>query len=171
MWLAVVSNIISHNPVCSHILHDFQRESTLCIECGCSYYSIALPMAPLLWETLIPASGSLWMHHWYHKWQSYDVRFLRYGVWQAEFFVILDYFLSFYPPNNLENKNFEKWKKNPGDIIIFHKCTINDNHMMYGFWDMKPNRQNFFVIVDHFCPFTSLTTQKIKILKKWKHTW
>ena len=23
-------------------------------------------------------------------------------------------------------------KKNPGDIIILDKCTINDNHMMYG---------------------------------------
>ena len=30
----------------------------------------------------------------YHKWQSYDVWFLRYGVQWTEFFVILDYFLS-----------------------------------------------------------------------------
>ena len=28
---------------------------------------------------------------------------------------------------------------------------------------------NFFVILDHFCPFNPLTTQKIKILKKWKN--
>ena len=29
--------------------------------------------------------------------------------------------------------------------------------------------QNFFIILDHFLPFTSpLTTQKTKILKKWK---
>ena len=27
-------------------------------------------------------------------------------------FVILDYFLPFYPPNNPENQNFEKMKKN-----------------------------------------------------------
>ena len=36
------------------------------------------------------------------------------------------------PPKNPENQNFEKIKKTPGDIIILHKCTINDNHMMYG---------------------------------------
>ena len=35
----------------------------------------------------------------YHKRKSCNVWFLRYGVWQTEFFVILDYFLHFYPPN------------------------------------------------------------------------
>ena len=40
-------------------------------------------------------------------------------------------FLSFYPPNNLKNQNFEKMKKIPRDIIILHTCTINDNYMMY----------------------------------------
>ena len=33
--------------------------------------------------------------HLHHKWQSYDVWFLRYGVQQTEFFVILDHFLPF----------------------------------------------------------------------------
>ena len=47
-------------------------------------------------------------------------------------FVILDHFLSLYLPNIPENQDFEKLKKNPGDIIILHMCTINDNHMMYG---------------------------------------
>ena len=37
------------------------------------------------------------------------------------------------PLGNLENQNFEDLKKTPGDIIIFHMCTINDNHMMYGY--------------------------------------
>ena len=35
-------------------------------------------------------------------------------------------------------------KKTPRDIIIFHKCTINDNHMMYGSWDMKRDGESFF---------------------------
>ena len=35
--------------------------------------------------------------HVYQKPQSYEVQFLRYGVWQI-FFVILDHFLPFYPP-------------------------------------------------------------------------
>ena len=40
-------------------------------------------------------------------------------------------FFALLPPNNPENPNFEKMKKTPGDIIILHKCTTNDNHMMY----------------------------------------
>ena len=45
-------------------------------------------------------------------------------------------FLSFWtfallPLNDPENQNFGKMKKAPGDIIILHMCTINENHM-YG---------------------------------------
>ena len=61
-----------------------------------------------------------------------------------------------------------KKRKTPEDIIILHTCTINENHMMYGCWDMEHNRQNFFSFWTIFCHFTLLKTQKIKILKKWK---
>ena len=62
---------------------------------------------------------------------------LKYKVGQTEIFVILSNFLPFQPPDTPKNQNFEKLKKIPGDIIILHMCTINDNHMMYGSWDMK----------------------------------
>ena len=68
--------------------------------------------------------------HVYHKWQSYDVCFLRYWGRQTEFFVILDNFLPLYPPNNLKNQNFQKMKKITGDIIILHMCTKNYGQMM-----------------------------------------
>ena len=42
--------------------------------------------------------------------------------------------------------------------------------MIYGSWDMKHNKQSFLLFWTIFCPFTLLTTQKIKILKKWKIT-
>ena len=60
-------------------------------------------------------------------------------------------------------------KKTPGDITILHKCTINNNHIVYHSWDIERNRQNlsFWTI---FCPFTPLTTWKINILKNWKKT-
>ena len=80
--------------------------------------------------------------------------------------VILDCFLPFYPPNNPKNQNLEK--KTPGDIITLNKRTINDNHMMYVSWEMKRHRRNFLSFWIVFCPFTPLTTRKIKILKKWK---
>ena len=106
----------------------------------------------------------------YHKLQSYDVWFLRYRSWRTEFFIILDHFLQFYPPNNPKNQNFENIKKTPGDIIILNMCTINDNHMMYSSWDVERDRQMFLSFSSIFCPFTLLTTQKIKILKKWKES-
>ena len=58
---------------------------------------------------------------------------------RQNFFDILDHFLPFYP----KTQNFEKMKKIPGDIIILHRCNINNNHMMYGSWDMKRNKHNF----------------------------
>ena len=50
--------------------------------------------------------------HVYQKSQSYDVWFLRYGVRQTKFFVILGHLLPFYPPNDAENLNLKKNEKN-----------------------------------------------------------
>ena len=82
------------------------------------------------------------------------------------------FFCSFTPPNNSKYQNFEKVKKTRIDITILHLFTINDNHMIYGSWDIECNRQNFLSFWTVFCPFTPppLSTQKIKILEKWKKT-
>ena len=85
---------------------------------------------------------------------------------QREFFVILGHFLLFHhplPPEDKENQNFGKLKKNPRDIIILHMCSINDNDK-YGSWDMEHNGQNFFLILDLFCFFT--INQNFEKLKK-----
>ena len=53
-------------------------------------------------------------HHFiqvYHKWQSYNIWFLRYEVWQTEFFVILGHALPFYPITT-QNINILKKRKN-----------------------------------------------------------
>ena len=101
--------------------------------------------------------------HVYHKWRSYDIWFLKYKVWQTEIFVILGHFLPFQP---LENP--EKLKKTPGDIIILHICTINDNHMMYDSWDMEHCRHNFCHSGPFFALLHPLWTKKTKIRKKNK---
>ena len=109
--------------------------------------------------------------HVYHKWRSHDVWFLRY---KAEFFVILGHFLPFDPPNSPKNQNFEKNEKKTtttGDITILHMCFINENHMMYGSWDMERDRQNFFSLTTFFLFIYPLTTQKIRILKNEKNAW
>ena len=104
----------------------------------------------------------------YQKWQSCDAWFLRYEAWQTELFVILDRFLPFYCPNNLKIKILKNWKKTPGDIIL-HKHTTNHDHMLYCSLDMAGNGLNcYFSFWAIFCRVTSLTTQKMKIFKKWK---
>ena len=89
-------------------------------------------------------------------------------IWSESGRIFWVIFWPFSTLTNQKTKNLKLKKKTPGDIIPLHICTINDNYMMYGSWDMKCNRQNFFVILDYFCPFTPspLQTQKIKILEK-----
>ena len=107
--------------------------------------------------------------HVHHKWRSYDISLLKYNMRQTEVFNILGHFLSFQPLATWKIK-ISTLKKIPGDIIILLICTINDNHMMYGSWDMERDRHNFFVILDRFLPFYTplLTTPKVIILKKWE---
>ena len=79
----------------------------------------------------------------YHKWQSYDVWFLRHKAWQTELLVILDHFLPFCLPLTTQKiKILKKIKKTPGDIIILHMCILNDNNMIYGSWNTKCDGQN-----------------------------
>ena len=98
---------------------------------------------------------------------------IMYGSWGMErdrhnflsFWTIFCLFTSLTTPKiNI----LKKWKKYLRDIIILHMCTINENHMMYGSWDKEHDRQNFFSIWTILCPFTPLTTQKIKIKKMKK---
>ena len=94
-----------------------------------------------------------------------DSHMMTYGSWDRTISC------TFYPSNNPKNQNFRKMKKTPGDIIILYTCTIDDNHMMYGSWDIENNRKNFLSFWTIFCPFTPITNQKIKILKKWEKAW
>ena len=90
---------------------------------------------------------------------------------QTGFFVFLGHFLHFYlPPLHpcVPWMKILKLKKTPCDIIILHVSTINDNHMMYGSWDMEHDGQNFLKFWTVFRPFFPLKNRKIKILKQWK---
>ena len=78
-------------------------------------------------------------------------------------------FFAHLPPKSLKNQNFEKTKKNPGDIIILHMSTMNHDHMLYCSWDMVRDGCNcHFSFWAIFCLFTPLTAQKIKFSKKFK---
>ena len=105
--------------------------------------------------------------HVHHKWR-YDVWFLRYKVQRTEFFVIFGHFLSFDPPNNPKNQDFEKTKKK-GVEISFYTCRPQMTIIWCMFIDISSATD---IIICHFgllfCPFTTLTTGKIKKKKKKK---
>ena len=83
------------------------------------------------------------------------------------FFVILDHFLHFYPPNNLNNQNFKKLKKPASDIIALRMCTINENYKMFDSYGACYG-QNYLSFWTVFCPFTpnNSKNQKFEIMKK-----
>ena len=68
-------------------------------------------------------------------------------------------------------KKMKKKTTTTGDITILQMCFINENHMMYGSWDMERDRQNFFSLTTFFLFIYPLTTQKIRILKNEKNAW
>ena len=109
----------------------------------------------------------------YQKWQSYDVWFLRYGLKETDFFVILGqclllYTLSFSSPNNQENKK-QSYGYYP--FILLYVCTINEDYLMHGSWDIRHNRLEIF---GRFLPFYPLPpdhpgSENIEKIKK--KTW
>ena len=80
------------------------------------------------------------------------------------------FFCPFTPLTIPKIKILKNWKKTSGDIIILHMCTKNHDHMLYSSLDIICNGCNcYFSFWAIFCPFTSLSAQKIKIKKKkWK---
>ena len=89
------------------------------------FWVIFYPFTPLKTQKLriLKNNKTCWRYnhftHVYQKQQSYEVRFLKYGVRGTEFFIILCHFLPFYPTNNPENQNFEKMKKATGDYFTY----------------------------------------------------
>ena len=88
----------------------------------------------------------------YHKWQSYDVWLLRYGVWQTEFFV-----------KPWKIKILKKWKKRPGDIIILIKFIKNHDHMLYCSWNMAFD--GCIIVIFHFGLFFAVLSPNLP--KNW----
>ena len=86
-------------------------------------------------------------------------------IWSA-----MDHCLPFYSPNNPKNENFEKLKKVPGDIFILQMFTINDNHILYGYWAMKRDGQNFLSFWTVFCSGGTPDNPKNTKIEKLKKT-
>ena len=98
----------------------------------------------------------------YHKWQLYEVWFLRYVAWWTELFVFLDHFLHFYTLNNPQKSKILKKKKLPWGIIILHMCA-RKWFLRYEAWQTK-----FLVILDQFLHFNPANNPKTKTFEKKK---
>ena len=111
-----------------------------------------------------------WRYHYFtpeYQKSWYDLQFLKYSVWQTEignygsFFALLT---QYWPRKS-------KFGKNVKIAWIYYPFT-HDDHMMYGFWDMRRDGHNFWTEFCHFGPFFVLwpskqpKKSKIKILKK-----
>ena len=109
----------------------------------------------------------------YQKSQSYDVQCWKYGL-RSTFFVILGYFLPFYPPPphsllmipKIKILKKKKEKKMPGDIILLY-IHVYHKYRSYDIWFLKYKLQQkiFLSFWAIFCAFSPLATQKIKNLK------
>ena len=71
-------------------------------------------------------------------------------------------------PWQLGKSKFWNWKKTLRDIIILHISSINDNHMIYGSWDMEHDKQNFLSFWTVFYPYGP---RKLIFWKNDKNTW
>ena len=98
---------------------------------------------------------------WWH-----DLQFLRYRVWQPEIGNNRSFF-ALIPSQKPRKSKFWKNEKNCWRHSHSTQVYQNHNYIMYISWNTEWNSV-FFVIWDHFYPFTLLTFHKIKTLKTWK---
>ena len=96
------------------------------------------------------------------------------GSWDKEWHRqnFLSFWAIFCPSIPLTTRKIKilKLKKMPGDIIILHICTINDNHMMYGSWDKECNKQIFLSFWTIFCLSSPYGPRKSKFWRNEQHT-
>ena len=95
-------------------------------------------------------------------------QFLKYNAADIIFFSFWTIFCAFTPLATPKIKILKKLTKTPGDIIIWHKCTKNQDHMLHCSWDRCMTDIIFVFHFGLYFALTSLKTWKIKILIKLK---
>ena len=105
----------------------------------------------------------------YHKWQPYDVWFLRYEVLQTEFFCHFGPFFALLPLQQPKKSKF--WKNEKHLWRYYHFTKVYHKWQSYDVWFLgyEAWRTEFFVILDRFLPFypsNNLKNQNFETLKK-----
>ena len=98
--------------------------------------------------------------HAYHKWR-YDAWLLKYKLGD-KIFCHIEPFFALSPPWQPENKKKNTWR-------YYHFTHVHHKWQSYDKWFLRygaSQTELFFI----FCPFTPLTTEKIKTFEKWRKT-
>ena len=95
----------------------------------------------------------------HHKWQSYDVWFLRYGE-RPRIFCHFRQSFALLPLITIQRIKILKNEKK-------HMEIISENHMIYGSWDMDCDTK-CFVILDHTFLFYPANNSENQNFEKWK---
>ena len=153
MWRFIILHICTIND--NHMLYGSWE-----MECDThnflSFWTVFCPVTPLRTQKIKILKSEKrkkekknWrfyhLTHVYHKWESCNVWFLRYGASRTDYFCHFGPFSPVYSPNNLKNQNFEKIKQTARDNIILHMCNRNENHVMYDSWDLEHDRLNYLL--------------------------
>ena len=128
----MIPKIQNDNLLYIHEYHKWRSCYSWNIRCDrqkiLSFWAIFRPFSPLTtWKNKILKlkKKNTWRYyhfiHLHHKWISYDVWFLRYGVWQnfLSFWIV---FCPFTPLWTQKIKILKKWKKHL-KILLFYKCV------------------------------------------------
>ena len=122
------------------------------------------------WKKWKKIPGDIILLHVYQK--LYDLWFLKYKARQNVLLFWAIFVLS--PTWRPIKPKFWKIKKIPGGIIILLMCTINDNHMMYGSWDMEGDRifyfEPFFALLPPYGPRKSKFWNKKNTYRYYRFT-
>ena len=84
-------------------------------------------------------------------------QFLKYNAADIIFFSFWTIFCAFTPLTTPKIKILKKLTKTPGDIIIWHKCIKNQDHMLHCSWDRC---MTDIIFVFHFGLYFALTSLK-----------
>ena len=121
-----------------------------------SFWATFCPFTPLMTQKIkfSKTKKNPWRYyhftHVYHKWQSYDAWFLRYGVRQN----FLSFWAIFCPFTSLRSGNSKFWKNEKSNRRYYPFTHMHHNWQSHDVWFLRHGAQqtNFC----HFGPFFGL---------------
>ena len=94
------------------------------------------------------------------------------GTWSVRqnFLSFWTIFCPFIPLTTQKIKILKKKERNTWIYYHLHRCTLNENHMMYGSWEIWSAKDRIFVILGYALPFYPTNSLKIQNFEKMKKT-